>query len=326
MIHRSRRLTEMMMETGLIAEPAEEGGAPMYDLIIIGGGPAGLTAAVYAIRKRLNCVLVSPDLGGKANARMHIEGVDTFNVINGADLVRRFRNEIEYLDFARILEPATKIEKTDGVFLVTTESGKCLEARAVILATGADAVRLDVPGADQYWLKGVAYSTVSYAPLYIDKTVALVGSGPLALRGAAELAQIVKQLYLVAPDAWRARYAGGPPRGWTRRMSSCSRTGQPVAVEGDVYARRLDRPSARRLRAQPGGRRHLRRTGAEAAQRAGAGLDRHRRNGPCAGQLRHGDHHAGLVRGRRRDPTALPSRCSSPSAKARRPRWPRTST
>ena len=83
----------------------------MYDLIIIGGGPAGLTAAVYAIRKRLNCLLISPDLGGKANARMHIEGVDTFNVINGADLVRRFRNEIEYLDFARILEKVVGLKK-----------------------------------------------------------------------------------------------------------------------------------------------------------------------------------------------------------------------
>jgi thioredoxin reductase len=210
----------------------------MYDLIIIGGGPAGLTAAVYAIRKRLNCLLISPDLGGKANVRMHIEGVDTFNVINGADLVRRFRNEIEYLDFARILEPATKIEKNDGVFLVTTESGKCLEARAVILATGADAVRLDARGADEYWLKGVAYSTVSYAPLYIDKTVALIGSGPLALRGAAELAQIAKQLYLIAPahgelDTPMGRRVMGAPHvelleNWT-----------VAAVEGDVYARRL---------------------------------------------------------------------------------------
>ncbi len=210
----------------------------MYDLIIIGGGPAGLTAAVYAIRKRLNVVLVSPDLGGKANARMHIEGVDTFNVINGADLVRRFRNEIEYLDFARILESATRVEKTDGVFLVTTASGKCLEARAVILATGADAVRLDVPGADRYWLKGVAYSTVSYAPLYIDKTVALIGSGPLALRGAAELSQIVKQLYLIAPTHGELDTPVG------RRVIDASHVEllenwSPVAVEGDVYAREL---------------------------------------------------------------------------------------
>ena len=68
-------------------------------------------------------------------------------------------------------------------------------------------MRLDVPGADRYFLRGVAYSTVSYAPLYIDKTVALVGAGAMALRGAAELAQIVAQLYLDRADARRAGHA-----------------------------------------------------------------------------------------------------------------------
>lgn len=210
----------------------------MYDLIIIGGGPAGLTAAVYAIRKRLNCLLISPDLGGKANAHMHIEGIDTYNVVNGADLVRRFRNEIEYLDFARLLEKVTKLEKTPQGFWVTTTSGKSLEARAVILATGADAVRLNVPGADRFFLRGVAYSTVSYAPLYIEKRVALVGSGPMALRGAGELAQIVEQLYLIAPTHGDLDTPVG--RHLRRAVHvELLENWQPVAVEGDAYARCL---------------------------------------------------------------------------------------
>lgn len=210
----------------------------MYDLIIIGGGPAGLTAAVYAIRKRLNCLLISPDLGGKANAHMHIEGVDTYNVVNGAELVRRFRNEIEYLDFTRLMEAVVRLEKPGKTFVVTTASGKQLAARTVILATGADAVRLNVPGADRYFLRGVAYSTVSYAPLYIDKNVALIGAGPMALRGAGELMQIVKQLYLVAPTHGEL----DTPLG--RRVQAAVHVEllenwQPVAVEGDDYARRL---------------------------------------------------------------------------------------
>ena len=210
----------------------------MYDLIIIGGGPAGLTAAVYAIRKRLNCLLISPDLGGKANARMQIEGVDTFNVINGADLVRRFRNEIEYLDFARMLEKVTKLAKVDNRFEVTVASGQVLEARAVVLATGADALRLSVPGADRYFLRGVAYSTVSYAPLYIDKRVALVGAGPMALRGAAELAQIVKELYLIAPTHGDLdTYLGRKLR--AAEHVTLLENWEPVAVSGDAYADQL---------------------------------------------------------------------------------------
>ncbi len=169
---------------------------------------------------------------------MQIEGIDTFNVINGADLVRRFRNEIEYLDFARILQKATKLEKQGDAFAVTLADGQCLEARAVILATGADAVWLAVPGADRYFLKGVSYSTVSYAPLYIDKTVALIGSGPMAMRGAAELAQIVKRLYLIAPGHGDLDTPIG------RRVASAKPVAllekwEPVAVEGDTYARRL---------------------------------------------------------------------------------------
>jgi len=210
----------------------------MYDLIIIGGGPAGLTAAVYAIRKRLNCLLISPDLGGKANSRMHVEGVDTFNVINGGDLVRRFQNEIEYLDFARTLEKVTKLQKVENRFVATTAGGRELEARAVILATGADAVRLQASGADRFFLRGVGYSTVSYAPLYIDKRVALVGAGGMALRSAAELTQIVKQLYLIAPIHGELdTYLG-------RKLQAAEHVmvlenWEPVAVEGGTCANRL---------------------------------------------------------------------------------------
>lgn len=210
----------------------------MHDLIIIGGGPAGLTAAVYAIRKRLNCLLISPDLGGKANAKLHIEGVDTYNVVNGAEVVRRFRNEIEYLDFARLLEKVTALKRVENHFELTTASGKQFQARAVILAPGADAVRLTCPGADKFFLRGVAYSTVSYAPLYIDKNVALIGSGGMALRAAAELAQIVKHLYLVAPTHGELdTFLGRKLR--AAEHVTLLENWEPVAVEGEDVVQRL---------------------------------------------------------------------------------------
>ena len=76
----------------------------MYDLIIIGGGPAGLTAAVYAIRKRLNVLLISKDLGGKTNYRLALPWIEDYQVIKGLEVVNKFRNELEYLDFARHIE------------------------------------------------------------------------------------------------------------------------------------------------------------------------------------------------------------------------------
>jgi alkyl hydroperoxide reductase subunit F len=210
----------------------------MYDLIIIGGGPAGLTAAIYAIRKRLNSLLISPDLGGKAGARMIIEGVDTYQVINGADLVQRFRNEIEYLDFVRELEKVVKLERKGRDFVVTTSSKLQFEAKAVILATGTDAVRLRVPGADRFFMRGVAYSTVSYAPLYLHKQVALVGAGAMALRGAAELAQVASRLYMVAPIHGEL----DTPLGRRLRKAenvTLLENWEPVAVEGDTSVRQL---------------------------------------------------------------------------------------
>jgi thioredoxin reductase len=210
----------------------------MHDLLIIGGGPAGLTAAVYAIRKRLNCLLVSPDLGGKAGGHIAVEGMDLHQVIDGAETLRRFRTEIEYLDFARLLERVVGLEREGPTFTATTESGRRLEARSVILATGADAIRLDAPGADRFFLKGVAYSTVSYAPLFIGKTVALVGAGPIALRGAAELAQVAHRLYLVAPTHGEL----DSPLGRSLQTSgnvTLMENWEPTSVEGDDYARRL---------------------------------------------------------------------------------------
>ncbi len=210
----------------------------MYDLVIIGGGPAGLTAAVYAVRKHLNMLLISPDLGGKANARTVIEGLDTYQVINGSDTVRRFRNEIEYLDFARLLEKVTALAQDGAKFLVTTESGRQLEARTVILATGADAVRLNVPGADRYFLKGVMYSTVSYAPLFVDKQVVVIGSNGMALRGASELAQIARQVFLVAPEPGELNTALGQRVRQSRRITLLEGW-QPAGVDGEAYARQL---------------------------------------------------------------------------------------
>src|SRR5574342_121274 len=129
----------------------------MYDLIIIGGGPAGLTAAIYAIRKRLNVLLLSKDLGGKTNYRLALPWIEDYQVIKGLEVVNKFRNELEYLEFARHIESVDKVEK-------------------------------------EYTMKGLCYSALSYAPLFIDKSVVVIGDEDLALRSAGELATVAKEV------------------------------------------------------------------------------------------------------------------------------------
>jgi thioredoxin reductase len=171
----------------------------MYDLIIIGGGPAGLTAAVYALRKRLNVLLISKDLGGKTNYRLQLPDVDHHLVINGEEIVSHFASEIEYLDFARVMGGVDRVEPLVDGYRVHVSSGTEYTARALIIATGAMARRLDVPGEREFLMRGLCYSAVSYAPLFVDRVTIVVGDSGLALRAAAELARIARHVTLVAP-------------------------------------------------------------------------------------------------------------------------------
>jgi alkyl hydroperoxide reductase subunit F len=174
----------------------------MYDLIIVGGGPAGLTAAIYAIRKRLNVFLVSQDLGGKTNYRMEMPDIETHQVIRGVEIVEKFWRELDYLEFARHLEPVTRISKDEENFLVETAGGDMLQAKSIIFATGARVKPLGVPGEKEFLGRGLSYSALSHAPLFIGKRTAVIGDGDLALRAVAELSLNAEAVHLIAesPD------------------------------------------------------------------------------------------------------------------------------
>jgi alkyl hydroperoxide reductase subunit F len=172
----------------------------MYDLIVVGGGPAGLTATIYAIRKRLNVLLVSKDLGGKTNYHLELPDQESYLVINGVDVVNRFKTELEYLNFARRMDSVKKVTKENDHFVVELKEGEKLEARSVIIATGARQQWLDVPGEREYLSKGLCYSAVSYAPLFIEKKTVVIGNGTLALRSAAELSTVAEHVHVVGPS------------------------------------------------------------------------------------------------------------------------------
>ena len=172
----------------------------MYDLIVIGGGPAGLTATMYGIRKRLNVLLISKDLGGKTNYHLDLPNQENYLVIRGVDVVKKFKSELEYLNFARRMEEVNMVTQENGHFVVEMKEGDKLEARAVIVATGAKQQWLDVPGEREYLSKGLCYSAMSYAPLFIDKKTVVIGNGQLALRSAAELATVAEHVHIVGPS------------------------------------------------------------------------------------------------------------------------------
>jgi alkyl hydroperoxide reductase subunit F len=177
--------------------PSLLGGETMYDLIIVGGGPAGLTAAIYAIRKRLNVFLISLDLGGKTNYRMNLPDMETHQVIRGVEIVEKFWRELDYLEFARRLEQVKTIEKEDDIFRVVPTSDEGVEGKCVILATGSRVRQLGVPGEDEFIGQGLSYSAISYAPLFFGKQTAVVGHGELALRAANELALVAETVHLI---------------------------------------------------------------------------------------------------------------------------------
>jgi len=210
----------------------------MYDLMILGGGPAGLTATVYALRKRLDALLVTPDLGGKTNYRLQLPFVEKHLVITGQEVVSRFANEVEYLEFSREFDRAEKVKMIKGGFEVTTRGGKKHQAKAIIVATGARGRLMDVPGEKEFMMRGLCYSAVSYAPLFIDRKTCVIGDTALALRATAELARIAKKVTLVAPGKGELDSPLGQ-KVLSAKNVEVLQGARVQAVLGDNYAREL---------------------------------------------------------------------------------------
>ena len=171
----------------------------LHDVIIIGGGPAGMAATAYAIRKRMDVVLISPGLGGRTNRKLELPWVDDYDVLIGEAMVNRFRSQIEYLDFMRVRTTVDHIKPIDEGYCVVLKDGKEYTTRTILITTGAFGEMVDVPGEAEFEMKGLCYSTTTYAPLFIDRTAVVIGDGCQAFRAAAELQRIASHVTLIAP-------------------------------------------------------------------------------------------------------------------------------
>ncbi|MDD5495850.1 MAG: FAD-dependent oxidoreductase [Candidatus Omnitrophica bacterium] len=168
-----------------------------YDLIIIGAGPAGITASVYAARKRINFLVVSMDIGGQTAWSGDVENYTGYQFITGPDLSAKFEEHMRtYKVNLKEGEKATKIEVREGVIHVRTDKGE-YAAKTVIVASGKKSRELGVPGEREYKNKGLTYCATCDAPLFSGKAVAVIGGGNSALDAALQLLKIASHVYLI---------------------------------------------------------------------------------------------------------------------------------
>lgn len=174
----------------------------MYDLIIIGGGPAGVAGAVYAARKQLKTILIAEELGGQSTVSEGIENWIGTPSIPGPELAKAFKAHIDAVkgDFVsvEIGQRVTSVtQSADKSFAVKTKSGNEHSTKAVLVATGAGRRRLDIPGADKFEHKGVTYCASCDGPLFGGQDVVVIGGGNAGFETAAQLLAYAKSVALI---------------------------------------------------------------------------------------------------------------------------------
>ncbi|MCX6744939.1 MAG: thioredoxin-disulfide reductase [Candidatus Parcubacteria bacterium] len=169
----------------------------IFDLIIIGGGPAGLTAGIYASRRNLNNLIITKDIGGQASTTNFVENYPGHEKVGGFELMQKFQKQAEGFGSQFKYEEVAHVQKTADKFIIDTVSGNQYSALALILTFGKTPSNLNVPGEKEFAGRGVSYCATCDGPLFRNKTVAIVGGGSAALESADYLAQICKKVFLI---------------------------------------------------------------------------------------------------------------------------------
>ena len=172
----------------------------MYDLIIVGGGPAGASAAVYAARKRLKTLFITEEWGGQSVVSTDIQNWIGTTSISGADLAKNLKTHVEsYMGtFLEIFSPAsaTQLAPSDDKVTITLKDGSVKETRALLIASGARRHTLNIPGAKEYDQKGLTYCASCDGPLFADKDFAVIGGGNAGFETALQLLAYCKTVTL----------------------------------------------------------------------------------------------------------------------------------
>jgi alkyl hydroperoxide reductase subunit F len=169
----------------------------MYGAIVIGAGPAGITAAVYTARKKMKTLVISKNIGGQAALSGEIENYTGFQFITGPELAKKFEEHIKKFDVElKENEEVISVEKKNKSIKVKTNKGE-YETLTLIIAAGSKPRMLGIPGEKEFKNKGVTYCATCDAPLFSGKNVAVIGGGNSGLESALQLNAIAKKVYLI---------------------------------------------------------------------------------------------------------------------------------
>jgi thioredoxin reductase (NADPH) len=169
----------------------------MYDLIIVGGGPAGLTAGIYAVRFGLNTIILEKsEISGQIALADMVENYPGFPAISGLELMEKYKSHAQEIGVETKITEVLSIRDEGKKKIVSTDSGE-FESKAVIIATGANPKHLNVPGEKEFISKGVSYCAICDGPFFKNKTVVVVGGGNSAIADALLLSKIAKKVYLI---------------------------------------------------------------------------------------------------------------------------------
>lgn len=171
----------------------------MFDLIIVGAGPAGMTAAVYAARQKANTLLLSKDMGGQVNWTLGIENYMGYQFIEGADLIARFEEQVRKFPIEiQIGEEIDRLMRVHDGFEIATADGITYAGRTAIICSGKRPRMLSIPGEERLRGRGLTYCEVCDGPLFQGMDVAVIGGGNSALEAAIDLTKIAAHIYLVS--------------------------------------------------------------------------------------------------------------------------------
>ena len=169
-----------------------------YDLIIIGGATSGLTAGIYAARKKLNAVILTKEIGGQTLPTESTENFHRVEKISGPELIDKIKEQV--LKYGLPIKSGTEVKsisKTGGVFEISTNANDKITAKSVIIATGKNPRRLNAPGEKEFENKGVVYCSTCDAPLFGGKIVVVAGGGNSGLNSAFDLLKYANNIFVL---------------------------------------------------------------------------------------------------------------------------------